>query len=131
MLLSQPISFRTEFTIEAFFRKLKEDKKLYVARCEKCGFAMIPPRPVCSRCLSSSLEWVSLPSEGSIVSFSEVHVSNEFFQKLVPYVVCIASFGGSKIPGIVKAPSAELKIGANVRIEFQTESKPPYVFVLA
>jgi uncharacterized protein len=129
--LSQPISFQTEFTIENFFRKLKEDRKLYAGRCKKCGYAMIPPRPICSRCLSSNLEWIPLPEGGKIISFSEVHVSNEFFQRIAPYIVCIASFGELKIPGIIKEPTKRVTVGGNVRIEIQPERKPGYVFALS
>ncbi len=92
---------------------------------------MIPPRPICSRCLSCDLEWVRVPARGKIVSFSEVHVSSENFQRLLPYVVCIASFGDDlKIPGILKEVK-NVKVGSEVEIEIQPDKKPEYVFALS
>jgi uncharacterized protein len=91
---------------------------------------MIPPRPICSHCLSSDLEWVQVPARGKIISFSEVHVSSENFQKLLPYVVCIASFGDDlKIPGMLKE-SKNVKVGSEVETKIQPDQEPKYMFSL-
>lgn len=84
---------------------------------------MSPPRPVCSRCLSTNLEWLELPKEGKIVAFSEIHVANDAFQSHVPYVVAIAELGQIKIPGIVKgAEIGQLRVGSNIRVETRQDS---------
>jgi uncharacterized protein len=124
MQLSQPISLQTEFTISNFFKRLDKEGRLYAVHCKECNTKMIPPRPVCSRCLSSNLAWIVVPDQGRIVAFSEIHSSNDSFQKLVPYIVCIAEFGGGlNIPGIVKnARNNELKVGSFVKTKTQTKA---------
>jgi uncharacterized protein len=128
--LSQPTSYPAEFTIDAFLKKLRGERKLFLCRCKKCGYEMIPPRPVCSRCLGRDLEWAEVPREGKILSFSEVYVSSDRFQKLVPYVVCIAEFGaGLKIPGIVRASPSALNVGSTIVVVVEPGSLPEYFFV--
>jgi uncharacterized protein len=76
-------------------------------------------------------EWIPLPEVGSILSFSEIRVSSDAFQKDLPYVVCIASFGGTKIPGMMKGKADTLKVGSPVRILVEPDNKPVYRFDLA
>ncbi len=112
MQLPQHTSFQPEFTISNFLKKLMVEGRLCYARCTDCGLKMIPPRPVCSRCLSSSLEWLDVPVEGKLMAFSKVHVSNETFEGFVPYIVGIGSFDDAlNVPGIIKNSKIEnLKI---------------------
>ncbi|MBI3023710.1 MAG: Zn-ribbon domain-containing OB-fold protein [Thaumarchaeota archaeon] len=121
--MSQPTSFRTEFTLQSFFKRLNEEGKLTGVSCKSCRATMSPPRPVCSRCLSTDLEWLELPKVGRIVAFSEIHVANDAFQSSVPYVVAIAELGEIKVPGIVKgAEIGQLRVGSNIRVETREAS---------
>jgi uncharacterized OB-fold protein len=124
MQLLQSISSQTEFTIQSFFKSLNEEGKLTGVRCKDCGSRMVPPRPVCSRCLSRNLESFDLPDEGRLVGFSEVHVTSDAFQSSVPYVVAIADLGnGIKIPGIIRDVRAkQLSVHDRIRIETRTKS---------
>jgi uncharacterized OB-fold protein len=141
----QPMSFRTEFTIESFFTRLRQEGKLFGAKCKECNSRMVPPRPLCSRCLSSNLEWFEVPAEGELLAFSEVHVTNDSFFESIPYIVGIAKFAnGLKIPAIIKGCEIkQLKVGARIRVETRKqdssdraeptlkETKPAYWFTIA
>ncbi|MBI2183580.1 MAG: Zn-ribbon domain-containing OB-fold protein [Thaumarchaeota archaeon] len=122
--MSQPTSSQPEFTVQSFFKKINEEGRLTGALCKDCNTKMIPPRPLCSRCASTSLEWFEPPKEGLIVGFSEVHVTNDVFQHLAPYVVAIIDLGdGLKIPGIVKnAKAKDLRVGQRVVVETRKTS---------
>jgi uncharacterized OB-fold protein len=120
MQLLQSISSQTnDFTISSFFKRLNEEGRLTGSICEDCGFKAVPPRPLCSRCLSQNQQLFDVPEEGKLVGFSEVHVSNDAFRDRVPYVVGIADFGnGVKIPGIIVNSNAkQLHVGDAVKIE--------------
>lgn len=89
------------------------------ARCEKCGHRMVPPRPICAKCFSNKLSWADVPTDGEVVSFSEVHVSNAAFQNMVPYVVAIVKHDEElKLAGIIKEVNREeVSIGTKVRLK--------------
>jgi uncharacterized OB-fold protein len=137
--LSQPTSSQSEFTIRSFFRRLENEGRLSGAVCRECRFRMVPPRPACSRCLSSNLELFEPGKEGKLVGFSEVHVANDAFQGSVPYIVGIADLDGVKIPGIIRgADVRKLKIGSQVHVNVrppsaapETQGSPAYWFSLA
>ena len=53
-----------------FYENLRESEKLTTTRCLDCGSIHWPPRVICRDCLSENLEWIDLPEEGTITSFS-------------------------------------------------------------
>ena len=125
MQLQQPMSSQqSEFTIQSFYNKLDKEGRLAGAVCRKCDFRMLPPRPVCSNCLSSDLYLFDLPSSGRLIGFSEIHVSSDSFQAFVPYIVGIAEFeNGVKVPGMIRGASlSELKVGGKIRVVFRRKS---------
>lgn len=50
------------------------DHELRGARCERCGTHAYPVPPLCAACRSDRLEPVVLSSEGTLYSFSVIHV---------------------------------------------------------
>jgi uncharacterized OB-fold protein len=98
----------------------------------------MPPTSICSKCLSTDLEWVPLTPRGTVVSFSEIFVSNKELQPITPYVVSIVETEGEgvRLAGIIKNTHAsEVRIGSLVSIVVnERESgkiKPPsYIFSL-
>lgn len=74
--------------------------------------------------------------EGRLVTYSEIHVSNDEFQSRAPYLVGILELNhGVRIAGMIKgAQRGELKVGMRLRVEITHEntaasSKAPYYFV--
>ena len=59
--------------MESFFDGLK-DGKIMGVKCPKCGRVYLPPRMICERCFTRNEEWVELPLEGTVDSFTIAHV---------------------------------------------------------
>lgn len=54
-----------------------EGKRLVGTRCTSCGRTMIGTRVVCSRCVSTDVERIALPTTGELYSFTRLHVGGE------------------------------------------------------
>ncbi|MCG1003266.1 MULTISPECIES: Zn-ribbon domain-containing OB-fold protein [Halobacterium] len=60
--------------IHEFYDRLSEGD-FSTTQCNGCGELHFPPRVVCPECTSDDLEYVSLPHEGTLFSFSTVRGS--------------------------------------------------------
>jgi len=108
------------FTIDSFYKLLGEGK-LMGSRCRSCGRLLVPPRPVCPSCYGTDMEWVELKGEGTVESFTVIHVAPPQFADEVPYVVALVKLDeGVKLPGrLTGVRPEEVKVGMRVRIEFE------------
>ena len=109
--------------------------KLVAAKCLGCNRIHMPPRPLCNGCFSRNLELVHIGREGTLVTYSEIYVSNDEYQDCVPYLVGILELDpGVRIAGMIRgAQRAELRVGMRLRVEITQEKtdesvKAPYYF---
>ena len=111
------------FTIEEFYRFAGE-KRLMVARCNKCGELLLPPRPMCTKCLSTDLKWVELGKRGELLTYTVIHVAPTQFQSMVPYVVGVVKLkDGLKLPGMIRGiEPEEIKVGMELEVDFDATS---------
>lgn len=116
------MSEAAQFTIEQFYRFIAE-KKIMAVKCENCGKILIPPRPLCPNCLSTSLKWIQLKGRGKLLTYTVIHVAPEKFQHLVPYIFGIVELDeGVRLPGIIQGVKPEdLKIGMTLEIDFKVD----------
>jgi len=109
------------FTIEEFY-KFTGEKRLMAARCNKCGNVLLPPRPICTECLSTDLKWVELEKRGKLLTYTVIHVAPTQFQSIVPYIVGIVKLKeGVKLPGMIRGiEPREVEVGMEVEVDFDT-----------
>jgi len=109
------------FTIEEFYRFAGE-KRLMAARCNKCGELLLPPRPMCTKCLSTDLKWVELGKRGELLTYTVIHVAPTQFQSMVPYIVGVVKLkDGLKLPGMIRGiEPEEIKVGMELEVDFDT-----------
>jgi uncharacterized protein len=92
--------------------------RLLARRCTKCGETQAYPRRLCVRCGSEAAEWVALPVEATIYTFTEVAAPPPDRPYLTaPFTLAIVEFdGGHRMMGLVeRATGAPLTIGQRVR----------------
>ncbi len=109
------------FTIEQFYKFVSE-RKLMAAKCKKCGTMLLPPRPMCTKCFSSDLEWVELKNKGKLLTYTVIHVSPKQFESLIPYAVGIVKLeDGPKLPGMIQGVEPEkISVGISLEVDFDT-----------
>ena len=90
--------------------------------CRKCGGRRHYPRPVCAACFSMETDWVAIPGEGRIVSWTVCHHAYlPEFKEQVPYVVAIAELEeGIRVNLRLEVPPGQqLRTGEAVRIAYR------------
>lgn len=107
------------FTIEQFYKNIVQGK-LLGGKCRKCGKVHLPPRPLCDSCFSKEFEWVELPKNGKLLTYTIIHVAPTQFQGMAPYAVGIIQLeSGLAIPGMIRGVALEdIKIGMPLKIDF-------------
>ncbi len=62
------------FTAQAFYRYLKEEKRLMGVRCRACGNLAVQSRPMCPACHSSDMEWHQFSGKGRLSTFTCISI---------------------------------------------------------
>ena len=109
------------FTIESFYKFVSE-RKIMAARCSECGTLLLPPRPVCTKCLSTDFKWVELRGKGKLLSYTVIHVSPVQFESMAPYTVGIVELeDGPHLPGMIRDVEPEkIRVGMDLTVDFDT-----------
>jgi len=58
---------------EKFFSGLREGR-IIGSRCPSCGAVWVPPSLYCPECFEETAEWVEVPDEGTVYTFTVAHV---------------------------------------------------------
>ena len=101
------------------------DGRLTCAQCGNCHRFRMPPTPFCPHCRSQQLNWPTLPGTGTIYSYTIVERAvlpgTEDTIPYVPAVVTLDGAGGARlITNIIDSDVADVRIGAAVRVVFDT-----------
>jgi uncharacterized OB-fold protein len=62
--------------------------KIMATHCKKCGRKYYPPRADCSDCMGNEMEWKPIGVEGTLVTFTKIHIPPDHFavrQPLMPF----------------------------------------------
>jgi len=79
-MMTTTIPFR-----EGLFEDISGTWALVGGRCKQCEKIIFPPRAVCLNCLSEDMEKLTLSRNGTLYSFTTVHMPSEHFEP--PYVI--------------------------------------------
>ncbi len=69
----RPLAPRVSTFTRPFWNALAEGR-LISTRCRRCRRVSFPPKPLCRSCWSEDIEWIDLPSNGLLYSYTRVHV---------------------------------------------------------
>jgi len=101
--------------------------KLLLQKCQKCNHRQFFPRPVCTRCFNTDLEWFAASGRGTSHSFTLVRVPrNPAFKDEVPicYADIVLEEGVLMQSRIMGTEVEGVKIGAPVRVIFKETHDP-------
>jgi len=85
---ARPVAPRISAFTRPFWEALGQGRLISTccAQCETLGF---PPRNLCRACWSRELSWVDLAPQGTLYSFTRVHVAPGAFRSDTPYAIGI------------------------------------------
>jgi uncharacterized OB-fold protein len=111
------------FTVSSFYKFVSE-KRLMAAKCNECGNVLLPPKPMCTKCLSTNLKWIELEGAGKLLSYTVIYIAPKQFQSIIPYTVGIVELqNGLRLPGMIRGVDPkEIKVGMNLEIDFDTSA---------
>jgi uncharacterized OB-fold protein len=115
-----PYKWTTGATIGRFLGELRDNAKIFGARCGACGKVYVPPPDVCGECYKSLSEWVELSGEGMVMAASIVEHSMPWSPAPVPYTLALIRLDGADTDMIHMAKPG-IAAGDRVRAVFKQE----------
>ncbi len=118
-----PVNFRYTVGIagEKFFREIKDTGRLVASRCVKCNLNYLPPRIYCERCMSKLEEYVNIPNNGIVESFTMCLQDSEGGRLPEPTTVAFVRFPNAH-GGIIHKVNGPVSIGDRVRLVLKEQS---------
>ena len=95
------------------------------SKCVKCGYVFTTPRSHCMEC-GAKTEWVELPTEGTIHTWTTCYFGGQEFLKETPYHLILVEFEGANtllLTRLMGVPVGQVKIGMKVKARFRRLSK--------
>jgi uncharacterized OB-fold protein len=59
---------------ERFFREIKDHARFLGTRCTACGLTYVPAAMFCERCFADLDEWVEVPNQGTVFTYTVLHL---------------------------------------------------------
>lgn len=114
--------------IKQFFNALAENK-IMATRCRDCETIYFPPQADCAKCRKDNIEWIELPREGKLVTYTVINVKPDSFAHYDDYIVGIAELeNGIHITAWVRETDPKnLKIGQKVKLEVVRRKPEDYL----
>lgn len=113
------------------------NKRLLGTKCQKCGSVFATPRLACMEC-GGECEWVELPQEGKIHSFTVCHFGAEAFLHETPFILGLIEFPGAatllltRLLGLDPDQASLDWVGMKVQAKFvrRSQFKPTDVYFI-
>ena len=104
-----------------YTREIPQRYRLEAGQCTDCGKVYFPPRLVCDACRSRDFTTKELPRQGTLLTWTVIHVAPTNFDLGTPYVVGIVELeGGVRLTcQVVDCDSEELTVQAPVELVFR------------
>lgn len=81
-----------------FYAELRDNRKIFGMRCNKCSSVLLPPRPYCGFCHAPLKQWVELSDRGIVDTYSSVHKA--FLNQIaeLPRLYAMVKLDGCDVP---------------------------------
>lgn len=105
---------------------VNEDGALHGGRCSNCGASSFPRAFICPSCNATDIETVEIPGNGSLYSFTTVHISPTF---PTPYTLGYVDLeDGLRVLGQVRVPPEDLRCDIPVHAHLDPDSPTGWSF---
>jgi len=110
------------------YQQFLNEEKLMGSKCQKCGALFAPPRPICTKCYGTEMEWVEMKGKGKLAAFTCITVGPPFmieegYDRKHPYVSGVVELEeGAKVDARIEEVDGSkpetIKIGAPLTVKF-------------
>jgi len=123
-----PMWYRYTYGIagERFFREILEGERFVGSKCPSCGCVYIPPKIYCEECFVEIEEYVTLPLQGEVYSYTILHEDLDENRMKEPVILAFITFPGAQggiIHKLGELNPSEIYIGMNVEPVFKERKK--------
>jgi len=128
-----PLIVKNHYEID-YIHSYAEDSPFFIglsqgrlrgSECTACHYKFATPRAYCMQC-GKKTEWIDLPLEGRIHSWTTCYFGSEAFLKETPFNLVLVEFRGIDtllLARIIGLTQEELRVGMKVRAQFRRNSR--------
>ncbi len=109
--------------------------ELQAGKCSACGYIEYPLRDICRKCKSTSIEMITLPTNGTIYSYTVVRYPLKGLEN-PPYIIGLIELdNGVRLLSRISGDIDSVQIGKRVKLsevttELTDKMLPPFLFAL-
>lgn len=110
---------------ERFFTALRDRGEILATPCRACGVVYAPGRAFCERCFGALEDWIEVGPQGTLESFTAVHLDLDGNALEEPKWVALVTLDGATTTVVHRLDTAgrEPEIGDRVEAVLQPKSK--------
>ena len=111
---------------EKFFRELMENARLLGTRCPQCDITYVPPRLYCEQCFGALEDWVELGTQGTVQTFTILHLAMDGSPLDEPQVLALIQPDGadtSVVHFLGEVNPKKVALGMQVEAVFKPKAK--------
>ena len=104
------------------------ENKLMGSKCAQCGAVFTPPRPICTSCHATEMEWIEMKGTGKLAGFTCITVGPSFmaeegYDRNNPYCVGVVELDegtrvDARIEGVDAANPDTIQVGMPLKVKF-------------
>ncbi|WP_342600329.1 OB-fold domain-containing protein [Psychrobacillus sp. FSL H8-0483] len=87
-----------------------------VYKCNSCDYQSISKKYVCPKCFKGKLIEEIVASDGSVYSFTDIHIAPAEFADITPYTVALVQLNAANVKVTVRVDSP-VQIGDKVKLD--------------
>lgn len=109
-----------------FLTALRDGKKIMGIRCSQCNLIYVPPRSTCWQCFAKLMEWVELPKQGTVETYTVVHYREPIQPLPIPFAYAIIKLDGADtgfLHLLGEVDLKKIKVGMRVEAVFKEEGE--------
>ncbi len=111
---------------EKFFKALRDEGKMLATPCKECGITYMPPRMYCERCFESLEDYLDVPTNGVVDTYTVTYEDRNGEKLAKPVAVAfirIDKTDGGLIHHLGDIDTSDIKIGMRVTAVLKDKSQ--------
>ena len=110
------------------YEQFLNEERLMGSRCKACDALFVPPKPICTKCYSSGMEWVEMKGKGKLSAFTVIAIGPpsmiaEGYNRKNPYCSGVVELEegvrvDARIEGVDTNKPEDIKVGMPLKVKF-------------